>query len=327
MRLNVAVQMDPIERINIRGDSTFALLLEAQARGHDIAYYTPDRLALRGGEVFAAVQPLAVRDSEGDHFKLGEPARVELARFDVILLRQDPPFDLAYITTTYLLERLRRTTLVVNEPAAVRNAPEKMFVMEFPDLMPPTLITRDLAEIKAFRSEHGDIVMKPLYGKGGEAVFRLAREDLNFGSLYDLFAVTFREQWVVQKFLPAVRNGDKRIILVDGEFAGAVNRVPAPDDLRSNMVRGGTPRETDLTVREREICTRIGPALRERELLFVGHRRDRRLSHRDQCDLAHRYPGSQEFRRAGRCRHDLGPDRDKTPEIACSRIVLCPSMR
>ena len=270
MRLNVAVQMDPIERINIRGDSTFALLLEAQARGHDIAYYTPDRLALRGGEVFAAVQPLAVRDSEGDHFKLGEPARVELARFDVILLRQDPPFDLAYITTTYLLERLRRTTLVVNEPAAVRNAPEKMFVMEFPDLMPPTLITRDLAEIKAFRSEHGDIVMKPLYGKGGEAVFRLAREDLNFGSLYDLFAVTFREQWVVQKFLPAVRNGDKRIILVDGEFAGAVNRVPAPDDLRSNMVRGGTPRETDLTVREREICTRIGPALRERELLFVG---------------------------------------------------------
>ena len=270
MRLNVAVQMDPIERINIRGDSTFALLLEAQARGHDIAYYTPDRLALRGGEVFAAVQPLAVRDSEGDHFKLGEPARVELARFDVILLRQDPPFDLAYITTTHLLERLRRTTLVVNEPAAVRNAPEKMFVMEFPDLMPPTLITRDLAEIKAFRSEHGDIVMKPLYGKGGEAVFRLAREDLNFGSLYDLFAVTFREQWVVQKFLPAVRNGDKRIILVDGEFAGAVNRVPAPDDLRSNMMRGGTPRETDLTVREREICTRIGPALRERELLFVG---------------------------------------------------------
>jgi glutathione synthase len=270
MRLNVAVQMDPIERINIRGDSTFALLLEAQARGHDIAYYTPDRLALRGGEVFATVQPLAVRDSEGDHFKLGEPARVDLARFDVILLRQDPPFDLAYITTTHLLERLRRTTLVVNEPAEVRNAPEKMFVMQFPDLMPPTLITRDLAEIKAFRSEHGDIVMKPLYGKGGEAVFRLAREDLNFGSLYDLFAVTFREQWVVQKFLPAVRNGDKRIILVDGEFAGAVNRVPAPDDLRSNMVRGGTPTETDLTAREREICARIGPALRERGLLFVG---------------------------------------------------------
>jgi glutathione synthase len=270
MRLNVAVQMDPIERINIRGDSTFALLLEAQARQHEIAYYTPDRLALRGGEVFATVQPLQVRDREGEHFKLGEPERVGLGRFDVVLLRQDPPFDLAYITTTHLLERIRHTTLVVNEPAEVRNAPEKMFVMQFPDLMPPTLITRDLAEIKAFRSEHGDIVMKPLYGKGGEAVFRLAREDLNFGSLYDLFAVTFREQWVVQKFLPAVKDGDKRIILVDGEFAGAVNRVPAPDDLRSNMVRGGTPKETDLTPREREICMRIGPALRERGLLFVG---------------------------------------------------------
>jgi glutathione synthase len=270
MRLNVAVQMDPIERINIRGDSTFALLLEAQARQHEIAYYTPDRLALRGGDVFATVQPLQVRDREGEHFKLGEPERVGLGRFDVVLLRQDPPFDLAYITTTHLLERIRHTTLVVNEPAEVRNAPEKMFVMQFPDLMPPTLITRDLAEIKAFRSEHGDIVMKPLYGKGGEAVFRLAREDLNFGSLYDLFAVTFREQWVVQKFLPAVKDGDKRIILVDGEFAGAVNRVPAPDDLRSNMVRGGTPKETDLTPREREICMRIGPALRERGLLFVG---------------------------------------------------------
>jgi glutathione synthase len=270
MRLNVAVQMDPIERINIRGDSTFALLLEAQARQHDIAYYTPDRLALRGSEVFATVRPLQVRDLEGEHFKLGEPERVDLARFDVVLLRQDPPFDLAYITTTHLLERIRRTTLVVNDPAEVRNAPEKMFVTQFPDLMPPTLITRDLAEIKAFRSEHGDIVMKPLYGKGGEAVFRLAREDLNFGSLYDLFAATFREQWVVQKFLPAVKDGDKRIILVDGEFAGAVNRVPAPDDLRSNMVRGGTPKETDLTPREREICTRIGPPLRERGLLFVG---------------------------------------------------------
>jgi glutathione synthase len=195
---------------------------------------------------------------------------MDLSELDVILLRQDPPFDLAYVTTTHLLERIHPRTLVINDPGEVRNAPEKMFVMEFPDLMPPTLITRDLAEIRAFRSEHGDIVMKPLYGKGGEAVFRLAREDLNFGSLYDLFAVTFREQWVVQKFLPAVRHGDKRVILVDGEFAGAVNRVPAPDDLRSNMVRGGTPRETDLTEREREICARIGPALRRRGLLFVG---------------------------------------------------------
>lgn len=270
MPLNVAVQMDPIERINIRSDSTFALLLEAQRRGHALSYYTPDRLAMRDGRVYAAVQPLSVRDREGDHFSLGAPKPVELSAFDVILLRQDPPFDLAYVTTTHLLERIHPQTLVVNDPAHVRNAPEKMFVMAFPELMPPTLITRDLAEIKAFQAEHGDIVMKPLYGKGGEAVFRLAREDLNFGSLYDLFAVTFREQWVVQKFLPAVKRGDKRIILVDGEFAGAVNRVPAPDDLRSNMVRGGTPEETELTAREREICERIGPALRERGLLFVG---------------------------------------------------------
>ena len=270
MTLKIAVQMDPIERINIRGDSTFALLLEAQKRGHRLSYYTPDRLALRDGRVTAAVQALTVRDQEGDHASLGEPKRTDLSTFDVVLLRQDPPFDLAYITTTHLLERIHPKTLVVNDPREVRNAPEKMFVMEFPELMPPTLITRDLAEIKAFRAEHGDIVMKPLYGKGGEAVFRLQREDLNFGSLYDLFSVTFREQWVVQKFLPAVRHGDKRIILVDGEFAGAVNRVPAPDDLRSNMVRGGTPKETDLTAREREICTAIGPALRERGLIFVG---------------------------------------------------------
>jgi glutathione synthase len=270
MSLKVAVQMDPIERIDIRGDSTFALLLEAQERGHAISYYTPDRLAMQDGRVFATVRPLQVRDEVGEHFKLGAPHRTELNAFDAVLLRQDPPFDLAYITTTHLLERVQPNTLVVNDPAQVRNAPEKMFVMEFPDLMPPTLITRDLAEIKEFRARHGDIVMKPLYGKGGEAVFRLAKEDLNFGSLYDLFAVTFREQWVVQKFLPAVKEGDKRIILVDGEFAGAVNRVPAPDDLRSNMVRGGTPKETDLTKREHEICKRIGPALRERGLLFVG---------------------------------------------------------
>src|SRR5713226_1526046 len=270
MSLNVAVQMDPIERINIRGDSTFALLLEAQRRGHALAYYTTDRLALREGRVLATIRPLQVRDEPGDHFTLGEPRRTDLAELDVVLLRQDPPFDLAYITTTHLLERIHPRTLVVNDPAQVRNAPEKMFVMEFPDLMPPTLITRDLAEIKAFRKEHGDIVMKPLYGKGGEAVFRLAKEDLNFGSLYDLFTVTFPEQWVVQKFLPAVRQGDKRILLVDGEFAGAVNRVPAPDDLRSNMARGGTPTETELTARERDICARIGPALRERGLLFVG---------------------------------------------------------
>jgi glutathione synthase len=270
MSLNVAVQMDPIERINIRGDSTFALLLEAQARGHRLSYYTPDRLAMRDGKVSASVQPLKVRDVPGDHFSLEDGQPVALDFFDVVLLRQDPPFDLAYITSTHFLERIHPKTLVVNDPAHVRNAPEKVFVTEFADLMPPTLITRDRDAIKAFREEHGDIVMKPLYGKGGEAVFRLAREDLNFGSLYDLFTVTFREQWVVQKFLPAVKDGDKRIILVDGEFAGAVNRVPAPDDLRSNMVRGGVPKATGLTPREREICARLGPALRERGLLFVG---------------------------------------------------------
>ena len=270
MRLNVAVQMDPIERINIRGDSTFALLLEAQARAYALSYYTPDRMALRDGKVSATVRPLAVRDIAGDYFTLGEPRNVDLASFDVVLLRQDPPFDLAYISSTHMLDRIHPKTLVVNDPIHVRNAPEKVFVTEFPDLMPPTLLTRDLDAIKVFRAEHGDIVMKPLYGKGGEAVFLLAREDLNFGSLYELFATMFREPWVVQKFLPAVKEGDKRIILVDGEFAGAVNRVPAADDLRSNMVRGGAAKETELTDRERQICTTIGPALRERGLLFVG---------------------------------------------------------
>jgi glutathione synthase len=270
MSLKIVVQMDPIERINIKGDSTFALLLEAQARGHALSYYTPDRLALLDGHVFATVETLSVRDVTGDFFALTDPRRVELTAFDVVLLRQDPPFDLAYVTTTHLLERIHPRTLVINDPAHVRNAPEKIFVTEFPELMPPTLVTRDLAEIKAFRAAHGDIVMKPLYGFGGGAVFRVTRDDLNFGSLYDMFAVTFREQWVVQKFLPAFKEGDKRIILVDGEYAGAVNRIPAADDLRSNMVRGGSPAKTELTKREREICETLGPALRARGLLFVG---------------------------------------------------------
>jgi glutathione synthase len=270
MSLLVAVQMDPIERINIRGDSTFALMLEAQARGHQLAYYTPDRMALCDGELFATVQAVAVRDEEGNHFTLGEEKRVDLSGFDVILMRQDPPFDLAYISSTHMLERVQPGTLVVNDPAHVRNAPEKIFVTLFPELMPPTVVTRDLAEIKAFRAEHGDIVMKPLYGKGGDAVFRLSAEDLNFGSLYDLFANIFREPWVVQKYLPAVRYGDKRIILVDGEFAGAINRIPQPDDLRSNMVRGGIAEQTELTWREREICQKLAQPLRERGLLFAG---------------------------------------------------------
>ncbi len=270
MSLKVAVQMDPIARINVRGDSTFALLLEAQRRGHAISYYTPDQLSLNGKDVVAPVQSLNVRDEVGNHFTLGEPKRTNLASFDVVLLRQDPPFDLAYITSTHLLERIHPKTLVVNDPASVRNAPEKLFVLDFPELMPPTLISRNLDEINAFRAEHGAVVMKPLHGHGGAAVFRILPQDMNFGSLYDMFAVTFREPWVIQRFLPEVKHGDKRIILVDGEFAGAVNRVPAADDLRSNMVRGGAARATDLTPREREICERIGPALRQRGLLFVG---------------------------------------------------------
>jgi glutathione synthase len=270
MKLNVAVQMDPIARINISGDSTFALLLEAQKRGHGISYYTPDKLSLHGEELVAPVQVLTVRDEAGDHFTLGEAKREPLTNFDVILLRQDPPFDLAYITSTHFLERIHPKTLVVNNPAGVRDAPEKLFVMNFPQLMPPTLISRDLDEINAFRDKHGAVVMKPLHGHGGAAVFRVMPQDMNFGSLFDMFSVTFREPWVIQRFLPEVKHGDKRILLVDGEFAGAVNRVPAPDDLRSNMVRGGAAHATELSEREREICAKLGPSLRERGLLFVG---------------------------------------------------------
>ena len=227
----------------------------------------------------------------------------------MILLRQDPPFDLAYITTTHLLERIHPQTLVVNDPASVRNAPEKIFVTQFSELMPPTLISRDLEEINSFRAEHGDVVIKPLYGHGGAAVFRVMPKDMNFGSLHDMFSVTFREPWVIQRFLPEVRNGDKRIILVDGEFAGAINRVPAENDLRSNMVRGGAAKATDLSARERAICERLGPALRQRGLLVRRHRRHRRLPDRNQRHLAHRHPGDRPGRRAGRGGDDLGRDR------------------
>jgi glutathione synthase len=270
MPLAIAVQMDPIERIRIAGDSTFALLLEAQARGHRILYYTPDRLRLNGSRVEAMAEPLWVKDVEGDHARLGEPGLIDLSAFDVVLLRQDPPFDLAYITTTHILERLPPRTLVVNDPCSVRNAPEKLFVMDFPELMPPTLVARDRAAIEAFRAEHGEVVMKPLHGFGGAAVFKLGVQDPNFGSLFDLFSTSFREPWVTQKFLPAVAKGDKRIILVDGEAKGVVNRVPAGDDIRSNMVRGGAAKQTELTAREREICRAIGPELKRRGLLFVG---------------------------------------------------------
>ena len=268
--LSVAVQMDPIEAINITGDSTFALMLEAQARGHALFYYTPHTLSMRDGIVSAVVRSVVVRDVKGDHCTLGEPERRDLSMMNVVLLRQDPPFDLSYITTTHLLERIHPRTLVVNNPASVRDAPEKIFVTEFPDLMPPTLISCDRDEIESFRKEHGDVVMKPLYGNGGAAVFKVAEKDPNFGSLFDLFSVTFREQWVIQKFLPKVVDGDKRIILVDGDALGAVNRVPAENDIRANMVRGGAARETDLTPREREICARLRPFLKERGLIFTG---------------------------------------------------------
>ena len=270
MPLKVAVQMDPIERISIAGDTTFALMLEAQARGHSLHYYKPENLSLRTSRVVAHLSPVTVRDQAGDHVTFGEARTVDLATMDVVLLRQDPPFDLAYITSTHLLERLPASTLVVNDPASVRNAPEKLFVLDFPQLMPATLITRDKAEIELFRREHGAIVIKPLHGHGGASVFKIAEKDGNFGSLFDLFAATFREQWVVQAFIENIVHGDKRIILVDGEPLGAINRVPAENDIRSNMVRGGAAAITQLTDREREICATIGPELRRRGLLLVG---------------------------------------------------------
>ena len=290
MKLNVAVQMDPIARINIRGDSTFALLLEAQKRGHGLSYYTPDKLSLRGEELVAPVQMLTVRDEVGDHFTLGEPKREPLNGFDVILLRQDPPFDLAYITSTHFLERIHPKTLVVNDPASVRNAPEKLFVMNFPQLMPPTLISRDLDEINSFRDEHGAVVMKPLHGHGGAAVFRVMPQDMNFGSLFDMFSVTFREPWVIQRFLPEVKHGDKRIILVDGEFAGAVNRVPAAG--RSALQHGARRRRAGhrpFPARARDLRHARPGAARARTVVR-RHRRDRRQPHRDQRDLADRHP-------------------------------------
>ncbi|MBG0812119.1 glutathione synthase [Methylosinus sp. H3A] len=268
--IDVAVQMDPLEKINFAGDSTFALMLEAQRRGHRLWHYTPDKLSLGAGRLSAPAREIAVFDDSARYYELGEERVLDLASVDVVLLRQDPPFDLAYITSTHFLEKIQSRTLVVNDPSAVRNAPEKLFVMEFADLMPPTLLTRDKAAIDAFRAEHGEVVMKPLYGHGGASVFKVAEVDPNFGSLFDLFSATFREPWVVQRFLPAVSEGDKRILLVDGEPLGAVNRIPAENDIRSNMVRGGAAAATALTEREREICARLGPALRARGLLFVG---------------------------------------------------------
>jgi glutathione synthase len=271
MPLTVAVQMDHIARINIRGDSTFALMLEAARRGHVLYHYTPERLAMRDGRVFAAVEPVTVRDEPGGHFDLGAPEKADLSTFDVVLLRQDPPFHMGYITTTHILERIHPGTLVVNDPAHVRNAPEKLFVTEFPSLAPPTLITRDPVEIRAFRQEFGDIIIKPLFGNGGAGVFRIAGRDENLASLLEIFETAYRgEPYVVQRYLPDVRKGDKRIILVDGVAVGAINRVPAEGEARSNMHVGGRPEPIEMSARDREICAAIGPTLKERGLVFVG---------------------------------------------------------
>lgn len=270
MSLRVAVQMDHISTIQIGGDSTFAMLLEAARRGHELYHYVPNQLMLLDGQVLARVAPLTVQDVEGDHFTLGTEETVPLTSMDVVLLRQDPPFDMNYITSTHLLERVHPHTLVVNDPAHVRNAPEKIFVTEFPDLMPKTLISRNSDDIRAFREDVGDIILKPLYGNGGAGVFRLTSEDQNLASLLEMFEQAFPEPFMVQQYLPDVRAGDKRIILVDGKAVGAINRVPAEGEARSNMHVGGRAEAIGMTAREHEICERIGPSLKERGFIFVG---------------------------------------------------------
>jgi glutathione synthase len=268
--MRVAIQMDPIEKIDIQGDSTFALALEAQGRGHELLYYGPRDLTFRDGIVTALARPLSVRAVKGDHFTLGDAAVSDLAKTDVVLMRQDPPFDMAYITATHILERLQPKTLVVNDPFHVRNAPEKLFVTLFQDLMPPTLITTDRAEIRRFRETHKDIILKPLYGNGGAGVFRVKEDDENLGALLEMFTQFYREPVIVQRYIPEVRQGDKRIILVDGAFAGAINRVPATGEARSNMHVGGKPEATTLTPREEAICAALGPELKKRGLVFTG---------------------------------------------------------
>ena len=270
MPLRIACQMDPIDRIDIRGDSTFAILLEAQKRGHDIFYYTPPNLALHGDKLLARGNTLTVNDKYGDHYRLSNLRVENLGERDCVLLRQDPPFDMAYITTTHLLERIQPKTLVVNDPAHVRNAPEKLFVLDFLDLMPPTLVTRQLADVLAFRAEYKDIIVKPLYGNGGAAVFRIKPEDSNLSSLVEMFQTVFREPFMVQEYRPEVKQGDKRIILVDGEIAGAINRVPQEGETRSNLHAGGTAMKVELTKRDHEICERLKPELKKRGLLFTG---------------------------------------------------------
>jgi glutathione synthase len=271
MSLHVAVQMDPLESIGIAGDSTFALMLSAQARGHRLFHYAAEALTYEDGRVRALARGVTVRKVPGDHFTAADPAPIDLGRdIDVVLMRQDPPFDIGYITATYLLERIAGETLVVNDPRSVRDAPEKLFVLDFARFMPPTLITRSLDELKAFHARHGEIVVKPLHGNAGAAVFRIGRDGTNLAALAELFSSVWREPYIAQAFLPSVAEGDKRIVLVDGEVAGAINRKPGAGEIRSNLAAGGTAHATQLTDREREICAALAPELKARGLLFVG---------------------------------------------------------
>ena len=271
MPLRVAVQMDPLEAVNIAGDSTFAILLKGEELGHEHFHYLASDLTYQDGRVRALARRVQVRREEGGHFSAGEPRPLDLARdVDVVLMRQDPPFDIAYITATYLLERIAGDTLVVNDPRSVRDAPEKLFVLDYARFMPPTLITRSLAELRDFHARHGEIVIKPLHGKGGEGVFRIGSDGTNLGALAQLFGHIWSEPFIAQAFLPAIADGDKRIILVDGEVAGAINRRPAKGEFRSNLAAGGTAEATDLSDREQEICDALGPELKRRGLVFVG---------------------------------------------------------
>jgi glutathione synthase len=270
MTLNVAVQMDPISSVDISGDSTFALMLEAQKRGHKLFHYHVKSLALQNGVLSARGEQVVVRDEKGNHFTASAPEKIDLASQQVILMRQDPPFDMGYITATHLLDRIHPKTLVVNDPTEVRNAPEKLYLLDYQQFMPETLITRDINEIEAFRREHDEIILKPLYGNGGVGIYKTARDDMNFGSLMEMFQQLYPEPFIAQRYLPEVRQGDKRIILVDGKVAGAINRVPASHDHRSNMHAGGQATPTTLTKREEEICEALGPDLKKRGLIFTG---------------------------------------------------------
>ena len=271
MSLTVAVQMDPLDSINIAGDSTFALMLSAQDRGHTLFHYSAEDLNYRDGRVWAKAYPVTVQRVVGDHFSVGESVNLDLGdEADVVLMRQDPPFDLGYITATHLLERIADKTLVVNDPAQVRNAPEKVFVLDYPQFMSPTLVTRSLDEARKFLAEHGAIVIKPLHGNGGKAIFKVESDGANLSALMEVFNMTWREPHMVQAFLPDVAKGDKRIVLVDGEVAGAINRLPGEGEIRSNLAVGGSAEKTELTDKEREICAVLGPELKRRGLLFVG---------------------------------------------------------